>query len=396
MFLFFLGLFVVKGPLKWALVFSTVLSIWLAWGKNDPFGLTNFMLDHFPAYNKFRAVSMTLVIAGLTIPLLGVLGIDAILKNKNFLKENIPLPFKQVFSGQKVLITAFVLTGGISLLVWLAPGMFNDFSSPGDISEVNMILKQNDWPDDQVKTFVEATLPAAKEVRKAIVKADALRSFLFILFAAGALWLYSKNKLVNRKVLVASLTVLVLLDMVLVVRRYLNSDSYVKKREMVNPMARTGRPNAADLEIMKDPAPDFKVWNTFSRPDQDGTTCYFHKSLSGYSGAKLRRYQELIDFHINPRNKEVINMLNTKYIIMPGEKNQPVAYLNREALGNAWFVNEYKVAASPDSEIMAMRKFDPAITAILDKRFENEVAGLKPGKDSTSSIKLTSYKANDL
>jgi len=396
MFLFVLGLFIVKGPLKWALVFSTILSIWLSWGRNDPFGLTNFMLDHFPAYNKFRAVSMTLVIAGLTIPLLGVLAIDVLMKSKNFLKDTITLPFKQILTGQKILIASFILTGGISLLCWLAPGMFNDFSSASDVSDVTSILQRSEWPDDQIKTFISGTLPAAEKVREAIVKADALRSFLFILLAGSAIWLYAKQKIVNKKILIASLIVLVLIDMVMVDRRYLNNESFTDKKEIKNPFARMGRPNAADLEIMKDTSPNYRVWNTFSRPDGDGITSYFHKSLSGYSGAKLRRYQELVDFHINQRNMAVINMLNTKYIIVPGDKNQPMTYPNREALGNAWFVNEYKIVANPDSEITAMKNFDPATTAILDKQFESEVSGLKPVKDSLANIKLTSYKSNDL
>ena len=396
MFLFVLGLFVVNGPLKWALVLSTILSIWLSWGRNDPFGLSNFMLDHFPAYNKFRAVSMTLVIAGLTIPLLGVLAIDSILKRKDFLKENFTLPFKQIMSGQKILITSFILTGGISLLCWLAPGMFNNFSSESDVNEVTSILSRSKWPDDQIKTFISNTLPVAAEIRKTIVSADALRSFLFILFAAAAIWLYAKNKIVNRKILIASLVILVVIDMVTVDRRYLNSESFQDKKDMKNPFARIGRPNAADLEIMKDNDPDFRVWNTLARLDQDGITPYFYKSLSGYSGAKLRRYQELVDFHINRRNMAVINMLNTKYVIVPGEKNEPMPYTNREALGNAWFVNNIKLVASADSEITALKNFNPATTAVLDKKFEGIVAGFNPEKDSTASIKLTSYKTNDL
>ncbi len=395
-FLFVLGLFVVKGPLKWALVCSTILSIWLSWGRNDPFGLTNFMLDHFPAYNKFRAVSMTLVMAGLTIPFLSVLAIDVIMKSKNFLKETFTLPFKQTMSGQKILIVSFLLTGGVALLCWVAPGMFNSFSSSSDAAEASSILQRSEWPEDQIKTFISNTLPAAERVREAIVKADAMRSFLFILLAAAAIWLYALNKIVNKKILAAALIILVLIDMVGVDRRYLNGDSFSEKKEIKNPFSRIGRPNTADLEIMKDTDPNFRVWNTFSRPDQDGITCYFHKSLSGYSGAKLRRYQELIDFHINRRNMSVINMLNTKYIIVPGDKNQPMPYPNRDALGNAWFVNEYKLVANPDSEITALRNFNPATTAIVDKRFESDLAGFKSSSDSSGTIKLTAYQPNDL
>lgn len=395
-FLFVLGLFVVKGTFKWALVFSTILSIWLSWGKNDPFGLTNFMLDYFPAYNKFRAVSMTLVIAGLAIPLLGILAIDTILKTKNFLSEKITLPFKQSLSGQNVLIISFALTGGLALLCYLAPGIFNDFASESDGYEVASILQRNEWPEDQIKAFVDSTLPAAGEVRKAIMKADALRSFLFILASLAAIWLYAKNKIVNRKILIGSLMMLILADMVIVDRRYLNKESFENKTETKNPFARLGRPHAADLEILKDKDPNFRVWNTMARPDQDAITSYFHKSLGGYSGAKLRRYQELIDFHINKRNMTVINMLNTKYFIFTGEKNNIMTYPNPDALGNAWFVNEYRIVANPDSEITALRNFNPLTTAILDKRLESNVTGLNPVRDSLASIKLTSYKPNDL
>jgi hypothetical protein len=401
MFFFVLGLFLVNGPLKWALVFSTIFSVWLSWGRNDPFGLTNFMLDHFPAYNKFRAVAMTLVIAGLTIPLLGVLAIDSILKTKNFLNEKITLPFKQVFTGQKVLIASFILTGGISLLCWFAPGMFTDFSAPGERNQLFYEYKQSgqDITDQQINNYLDQVMPDLEIARKQLVKSDALRSFFLILLAAAGIWLYSKNKFVNRNILLASLVILVLFDMTMVDRRYLNSDSYVaKKSESQNPLAGIGRPNAADMEIMKDTDPDYRVWNTFSRPDQDGITSYFHKSLGGYSGAKLRRYQELVDFHINRRNMAVINMLNTKYAIVPDDKHQPMVYPNREALGNAWFVNEIKLVDSPDSEITSLKNFNPATTAVLDKSesLEENYVLLKFQKDSTASIKLTSYRSNDL
>ncbi|MBI3502489.1 MAG: YfhO family protein [Bacteroidetes bacterium] len=397
-FLFVLGLFLVKGPLKWALVLSTIISIWLSWGKNDPLGLSNFMLDHFPAYNKFRAVAMILVIAEFTIPLLGVLAIHEIFQRKNFLTENFSLPFKQTFSGQKILIASFVLTGGIALLCWLAPGMFTNFSQPDEFNELMAQIKQSnpDAQDSQIKNYLSEMLPSVEVARKAIVKSDALRSFIFILLAAAALWLFAKNKIVNKKILIASLIILVSLDMILIDRRYLNSESFVKKNEMQNPFASMGRPNNADLEILKDKDPYFRVWNTFARPDQDAATSYFHKSISGYHGAKLRRYQELIDFHINRRNMSVINMLNTKYVIVPGEKNEAVAYPNRETLGNAWFVSQYKIVANPDSEIMALKNFKPEITAIVDKRFEENVKGFSVPNEFSGNIKLTSYKANDL
>ena len=397
-FLFVLGLFVVKGSFKWALVISTIISIWLSWGRNDPFGLSNFMLDHFPAYNKFRAVSMILVIAGLAVPLLGILALDKILKSKNFLLEQVAFPFKQILTGQKVLVIAFLLTGGIAMLCWLSPGIFTDFSAAGERNELFGQIKQGnaEASDQEINLYLDQTLPSVKIARQSIVKADAVRSFFFILLAAAMIWIFAKNKIVNTKILIGSLILLILLDMVVVDRRYLNDESFVKKSEMKNPFAVMGRPHQADLQIQQDKDPNFRVWNTLARPDQDAATSYFHKSISGYHGAKLRRYQELIDFHINRRNIAVINMLNTKYIIVPGEKNQPTAYPNQEALGNAWFVNQYKIVASPDSEITALNGFNPATTAIIDKRFAKEVAGFKPSNDSTATIKLLSYKPNAL
>lgn len=383
--------------LKWTLIISTLLSIWLSWGRNDPFGLSNFMLDHFPAYNKFRAVAMTLVIAGICIPLLGTLAIDSILRDKSFLQKKIILPFRQTFSGQKILIASFILTGGISLLCWLAPGIFTDFSSPGESQELFMQIKQSnpDVQDQQIKAYLEEVFPVVESARQSIVKADALRSFIFILLATLALWLYLKI-IVSLKILALLFAALIIVDMASVDWRYLNEKSFVKRTEMKNPFAIAGRPNQADLQILEDKELYFRVWNTFSRPDQDAATSYFHKSISGYHGAKLRRYQELIDFHINRRNREVINMLNAKYFIIPDEQGQPSAYLNQEAMGNAWFVNEYKIVANADLEILALKNFNPATTAILDKRFENEVKGFVPQKDSSASVKLISYKPNQL
>lgn len=383
--------------LKWTLIISTLLSIWLSWGRNDPFGLSDFMLDHFPAYNKFRAVAMTLVIAGICIPLLGTLALDNILRDKSFLQKKLILPFRQTFSGQKILIASFILTGGIALLCWLAPGMFTDFSPPGESQELFMQIKQSnpDVQDQQIRAYLEQVLPAVESARKSIVKADALRSFIFILLATLAIWLYLKN-IVSLKVLALLLAALIIVDMASVDWRYLDEKSFVKRTEIKNPFAVMGRPHQADLQILEDKEPYFRVWNTFSRPDQDAATSYFHKSISGYHGAKLRRYQELIDFHINRRNQKVINMLNAKYFIIPDEQGQPSAYLNQEALGNAWFVNEYKIVANADSEIIALKKFNPAATAIIDKKFQDELNGFHPQKEPDAQIKLVSYQPNRL
>ncbi|MFH1005296.1 MAG: YfhO family protein [Bacteroidota bacterium] len=383
--------------LKWTLIIGTIFSIWLSWGKNDPFGLTDFMLNYFPAYNKFRAVSMILVIAELTIPLLAALTLNNIICNQNFLKDKVLLAFKYVITKQKILFIAFGLTGGIALLCWLAPGIFTNFSTTGEYDEIFGQIKRSNASatDAQIKNYLDQIFPVVETVRESIVKADAIRSFFFILLAAVAIWFFLKKK-INKKILLGFIAVLVMIDMTAIDKRYLNNESFVKKSDNKNPAAKMGRPNQADIEIMNDKDIYFRVWNTFSRPDQDAATSYFHKSISGYHGAKLKRYQDIIDFHINRRNMAVINMLNTKYIIVPGEKNEPVAYPNKEANGNAWFVNEYRIVASPDSEIMALNHFDSKKTAIVDKRFENEFLGFKQKKDSLSTIKLTSYQPDKL
>lgn len=396
MFFFVLGLFIVKGPFKWALAAATILSIWLSWGRNDPFGLTDFMLNYFPAYNKFRAVAMTLVIAGLTVPLLATLAIQELVNRKNFLGEMVSLPFQKSLSGQNVLLLSFLLTGGIAFLCWIAPGIFTEFKSPNEYSETFAQIKQSnpDATDDQIKNYLNQVMPSLEIAREAIVKADAGRSFFFILLATLVIWLFAKNKL-GKNFASGILIALIITDMAGISKRYLNAENFVKKSETENPMAAMGRPHAADLQIMKDTS-YYRVWNTFVRPDQDAATSYFHKSISGYHGAKLRRYQDIIDFHINRRNMKVINMFNTKYIIVPGENNQPMAFLNQEALGAAWFVEEYRMVANPDSEITALNHFNPKKTAILDERFKENLEGFIPKKDSLGHIKLISYQPNHL
>lgn len=342
---------------------------------------------------------MALVIAELAIPLLGVLAVDYLIKSKNFFQEKFVLPFKQTVNGKQALLFAFILSGGVSLLCWLSPGIFTSFAAPGERDELTMQIKQGNpgVSEQQINSYLDGILPSVESARKAIVQADAMRSFLFILIAAGIIFLYASNKITNASVVAVSLIILVSIDLLAIDKRYLNDSNFHDKKDIDSPQAIVGETYAANLEISKDTSLNYRVWNTFARPDQDGSTPYLNKSISGYNGAKLRRYQDLIDFHINPRNMRVINMLNTKYIIVPGENNQPMSYKNDQALGNAWFVKEYKLVANADSEIVALRTFNPAATAIIDKRFEKELDGLKlNAQDSTSSIKLTAYKANHL
>ncbi|MCX6270219.1 MAG: YfhO family protein [Bacteroidetes bacterium] len=365
-FLFVLGLFLVKGPYKWGLLAATVVSVVLSWGDHFPM-VTNFFLDYVPGYNKFRAVSMILVIAELTIPLLGILGLQKLFSGE--------IDRKKAFRALKITL---IITGGITLLFSLLPGAFFNFVSPGDAQ-----LKSSGYPD----WFINALVAD----RETLLRNDAIRSLLFILLGAALVWSVIFEKLKKQYATIA-LILLVIIDMWAVNSRYLNNDSYVRKSEMQNPYEAT----PADEFILKDKDPDFRVLNLTVNTFNDASTSYFHKSIGGYHGAKLRRYQELIENQISKNNMAVLDMMNTKYFIMKGENNQPSVQPNMNALGNAWFVEQYKLVANADSEIVALTGFDPAKTAIVDKRFEQEIKGFAPGRDSLAGIKLTQYKPDYL
>lgn len=376
MFLFLLGMFILKGNLKWWVLSVTILSILLSWGKNF-MPLTDFFLHYVPGYNKFRAVSMILVIAELAIPFLGILTLKEIVEKPEILR-----------SKQKYFYTAFGLTGGLALIFYLMPQVFFNFLST---MEVSAIAEQRQSLEAAQLNQFDALIYNMELARIAIFKADAIRSFLFITIAAALLWLYSHSKL-NKWMIVAGMVVLVAADMIPVAHRYLNNNNFVKKSIVNNPY----QPTNADFIIMKDVDPNFRVFNMTVSTFQDASTSYFHKSIGGYHGAKLRRYQELIDHHISKRNPQVLNMLNTKYIIGMGENRSPEAQINMDALGNAWFVNELKMVNNADEEIDALTAFFPEKTAVVDKRFAANLEGFNFKTDSTARIELTEYQPNKL
>lgn len=374
-FLFLFGLFIIEGPLKWWLLSATLLSVMLAWGKNFmPF--TEFFLDYVPGYNKFRAVTMTHVIALFTIPLLGILALKKVIDHPDIIKEK-----------QKQFFIVFGLTGGLSLVMYLFPDLFNSFFKTGEYEKILSQLRANKWPDDQATMF----LNSVESARKNIFTADAIRSFIFILFGAGLIWLYSIKKF-QWKYLVGTLFLLCIIDLWSVDKRYLNDKNFVSK----NRTQEAFKPTSADLQILQDKHPNYRVFNLTLNPFSDASTSYFHKSLGGYHGAKMKRYQELIDYHISKNNIQVLNMLNTKYFIVPGENKQPIAQNNPEALGNAWFVKEYKLVANADSEIVALNDFNSATTAIIDKRYENLLESFTLQPDSTAEIFLKEYDLKKL
>ena len=374
-FLFVLGLFLVKSNLRWWLLAATVFSIMLGWGKNF-MPLTEFFLEHFPAYNKFRAVSMILVIAELCIPLLAVLAIKEIVSNPQILKEK-----------RNQFYIAFGLTGGLCLLFYLMPSMFMDFFKNGEYNDISAQLKKSQASQDQINIF----LAGVEEARKSIFTSDALRSFLFILMGAALLFFYSIKNF-NKNILIGSLGFLILIDMWVVDKRYLNKDNFVSKSMVDQPFDMT----QADQQIAQDKDPNFRVFNTTVSTFNDASTSYFHKSIGGYHGAKLKRYQELIEMQISKNNMEVLNMLNTKYFIVSDEQKQPVAQRNPVACGNAWFVPSYKMVANADSEIAGLSQLKPKEFIVVDKKYESNLAGFTPAFDSSATIKLTSYLPNYL
>lgn len=375
--LFVLGLFIVEGVYKWWLLSATIVSILLSWGGNF-MSLTSFLLDHLPMYNKFRAPSMTLVIAQITMPLLGFIALNDILAGK--------VEKKTWLNGLK---WAAIITGGISLIFAILPGIAGDFSNAADTARFP------DWLIDSVLAD-----------RQSLLRTDAFRSFVFIALAAGALYLWNLKK-IKTNFFIGALGILILVDLWAVDKRYLNNDNFVSKREAANPFPEM----PVDKAILQDKDLYYRVL-PLQNPFQDARASYYHKSVGGYSAAKLRRYQEMIDNHLAPEMEQMIkglqagarpdsvlnllpaiNMLNTKYLIYD-LNSAPLP--NPNALGNAWFVHDYKIVANADEEIVALNGIDPENQAVIDSRFSEFVNGKKFQKDQNGSIILTEYKPNYL
>lgn len=393
-FLFILGLMLVNGPLKWAILLATILSIFLAWGKNMMW-FTDIWFDYIPGYNKFRTVSMTLVIAEFTFPLLAILAVDRILKGEVSPSWQ-KLSAKAAISKNELanaVIWAFIITGGLTLIFALFNSAFFNFGPDKIDSNI-----PKEWHNQIL------------DARQSLLRSDAFRSFLFILLAAGVLYAFALRK-IKHNIMVALLGVLVLFDLWSVARRYLNNDSFVSKAEMATPY----QPTNADKFILSDNTDKARVLNLAANTFNDASTSYFHQSIGGYHGAKMKRYQELIDLHIVPeiqklygvfqanptpeainavlRTLPAINMLNTKYIIYNGEA-QPLK--NPYSNGPAWFVSENRMVVSADAEIEVLKNTDTKIASVIDQRFADLVKGAATTTNASDYIKRTSYKANDL
>lgn len=393
MFLFILGLFIVKGPMKWALVVGTVFSITLSWGHNF-MGLTDFFIDYIPMYSKFRAVSSILVIAEFTIPLLAMLALKEVMERPALFAEQ-----------KKAFYISFGLTGGLSLLFALFPTVF----FPSYVSSMEMNALQGAIPADQLAPI----LVNLEEMRRSLFTADAWRSFFVIVIGCVLLGGYLFRKW-NAKVTVGALLLLCIVDMWSVNKRYLYDEQFVAKGTEMKPFL---EPSETDKEILKDKTLDYRVLNMATNTFNENNTAYWHKSIGGYHAAKLRRYQEMIEAHIQGEmetlftkipevgadlskidvtDTPVLDMLNTRYYIVPLQQGATAPLFNPHALGNAWLVKEVKYVNNANEEIDTIHGMNPRETAIVDKRFAETVKQPAAMPDSLDNIVLKSYAPNAL
>lgn len=382
LFLFITGMIIIRTRDKWWILTAVLLSVMLAWGKNMMF-FTSLFVDFFPGYDRFRAVTMILVIAGVCVPFLATLAIRDIIDGN--------VPKDKIFQAIKI---AAGITGGLALVFFLFPGLAGSFISPGEYD----IPDSYNWLKDALITD-----------RKQMLRNDALRSVILILGAASVVWFYIKNKLrLNHSLLL--LTVLILIDLAPVGLRFMNETNFESKRDAERSLA----PTFADKVIMED-KDEFRVLNLTVSPFNDASTSYYHHSVGGYHGAKLKRYQELIESSLSEEINSLItvlrsatsfsdadsilarlnalNMLNTRYMIL----NPDAAPLqNRFALGNAWFVDKTVIVENANEELAGIKTFSPSDEAIVDKRFAGMTQNNITTESQSDTIFLTSYKPDNI
>ncbi|MDD4236720.1 MAG: YfhO family protein [Bacteroidales bacterium] len=406
-FLFVLSTLIVKGKLKWWLVIVTILSIMLAWGRNFMW-FTDLFFDYFPGYNKFRTVSMTLVIAEFAMPLLAFLGLREI-----FLNKVEPLKLKNSF---------YISIGivGVVLLAFIAKPDLLGVEGEGEYSLAKQMAEgyRNHPQYNQLAPRIKAdTVSAMHADRKDVVRADAFRSLMFVVLAAALIFLIMKKKIKHQYAFLI-LAVLILTDMWVVNRRYLNNDNFVLAKKFEVPYL----PTRANNIILQDKDPHYRVCNLAVSVFNDASTSYFHKSIGGYHGAKMQRYQTLMDSVMasemqmamylanvavsnqigedtvsdifnNNSNTPVLNMLNTRYVIYNGGA-KPIR--NNSALGNAWFVKDYEIVPGSNEELITLRNLDTKNKAVIDEKFEAKLADFKLNYDPNAGIYLTDYAPNYL
>ena len=391
MLLFILGLFIVKGPVKWALLAATILSILLSWGRNF-MGFTDFFLDYVPMYAKFRTVASILVIAEFTIPLLAMLALKELFDKPELMRQRM-----------KYVGISFLLTGVVSLLFSLMPeAFFGSFVSSSEMRALQSL------PPEHIQPLI-ANLT---EMRQAMFTSDALRSFYIILAGTGVLLAVAFGKL-KKEYAVGIILVLCLVDLWTVNKRYLNDEMFVPKSEREAPQQKT----QTDELILRDETLDYRVLNLASNTFNENETSYYHKSIGGYHAAKLRRYQEMIEAYINPEMQKlfravgeaagdmtqvngdsicpVLNMLNTRYFIFPLEGGQTVPIQNPYVYGNAWFVDQISYVDNANAELETVGKLNLRHQAVADAKFKTQL-GEAAVQDTASVVTITSYEPNRL
>jgi len=391
MMLFILGLFIVKGPVKWALLAATILSIMLSWGKNF-MGMTDFFIDYVPMYAKFRTVASILVIAEFTIPLLAMLALKKLMDEPELLKPRM-----------KYVGISFLLTGGVAMLFSLMPSAFFDsFISSGELKALQSLPAE----------YVQPVTANLTEMRQNVFTSDSLRSFYIILVGTGILLAFMIGKL-KKEYAVGIILVLCLVDLWTVNKRYLNDQMFVPKSEREAPQQKT----QTDELILRDQSLDYRVLNLASNTFNENETSFYHKSIGGYHAAKLRRYQEVVERYISPEIQSlfqsvseaggdmtkvngdsifpVLNMLNAKYFIFPLQDGQTVPIQNPYVYGNAWFVDELRYVDNANQEMDALATMDLRHQAVADAKFKAQL-GDAVVQDTASVVTITAYEPNRL
>ena len=363
-FLFFLGIFLVKGRLKQWLVAATIFSIVLSWGRNFE-GITNFFIDYIPLYNKFRAVSSIQVIAELCVPILGVLGLKAFFSSAMRKEEKQQGLKKAVLAFVALIVTGFCLAH-----------MFGTFEGLRDAQQYS-----------EIPGFLDAVISD----RKAMLFSDTIRSLILVLISGGVLWLFLKDKLKSVFVIIG-LTLFILFDLISVNKKYVNADDFKSARKIEKPFTKSD----ADKLILQDKT-HYRVANFAVDLMNDGSTSYFHNSIGGYHAAKLGRYQELFDFQIAKNNMQVFNMLHTKYFIVPDAEGNPQAQQNKEANGNVWFVQALIPVQNANEEIQALDTLNTKKEAvILENDYQKMDMQFPMQQDTIATIALVDYKVTSL
>ncbi|CAN1576259.1 hypothetical protein MCERE19_03915 [Spirosomataceae bacterium] len=376
LFLFLLGLFYANERYKLPFLVSGVLCLFISWGGN--LGLfNNLLFDYLPYFNKFRAVSMILTLFQLCVVAIAAMGLHTIVTNKPTWVD-----FKKPF------LISLGIAGGLCLIFAVLPGIFN-FTSTKD-SQFKEMLGQS-FGNNQAA--VNQVYNALLSDRESLMSSDAIRSLILILIAALVLWLFVKNTLKNTSIVGGLMVVLVLIDLWSVDKRYLTKDDFQKKPDTIDNLF---SPSAADQQILQDKSLSYRVIDVSSSPFTNSLTSVYHKSVGGYSAAKLSRFNDLIEKQISKNNMGVLNMLNTKYFIVKGQDGNPTSQENPAALGNAWFVSELKVVNGAKEEMKALDSLNPAKTLVVEKEFLTDLGSTKPSSDLTGSISLTSYSPKHL